>query len=1155
VRTWNWASWLLGAALLAAVIYFALHFSEGRDFLALTQRAQPQWLAVAFLLQAATYVAQAEVFRDAPLRAGFPLSRVWLSELSVTKLFLDQALPSAGISSTVVVTRALQQAGVPRGIAAAGALVNIASYNAAYVVALFAALAITVFDREANPIVVVASVLFVVFAIAMTAVVLALAGRRSRRLTALARFPILKGLLGFMEDADARLIRSVPIMLDAVAWQIAIVLLDAATMWVLLLAIGAPSAVTGVYASYMISSLFRTVGVVPGGLGTYEATSVLTLRLIGVNLPAALSATLLFRGLSFWLPMLPGLWFSRRTLARGVDARAFGDAGAYWTLEAPAVAARLGSSADGLSQDEAEARLEAAGPNALRARPAATRWRIFVAQVRSPLLLILVFAAVISLLTGQWSDAAIVLVIVFASVAIGYARESDAHAAVHALQARIRTHATAVRDGRPVQMPLDALVPGDVVLLEAGQLVPADAVLLEASDFFVSEAVLTGESFPVAKAPGVAAEQAPLADRANCVFLGSNVRSGTARCLVVRTGAGTEFWSVAARLAARPPDTSFDRGIRRFGYLLTITMLVLVLAVFAVHVLRGRPPVETLLFSVALAVGLSPELLPAVLTVNLARGARMMVQHGVLVRRLPAIEDLGSVDVLCTDKTGTLTEGVVKLEGAYDASGAPAPRVLALAATAAALETGLSNPLDEAIAAAGTRAPAGTRKIAEIPFDASRRRSSVVVDDGGRATLLTKGAFAHVADACSTVSGRPLDEAARADLVARFEGWTRQGIRVLAVASRPIAPKPAYDRDDEQGLAFEGFLTFLDNPKPDVTDTIRDLARLGVSVKVITGDSALVAQHVAGLVGLRAERLLTGRELLDMRDEALWHEAERTDLFAEVDPQQKERIIRALKHTGHVVGFLGDGVNDAPAMHAADTSLAVEQAGDVAREAADFVLLERSLAVIRRGIEEGRRTFANTQKYILTTTSANLGNMVSMAAASLVLPFLPLTAGQILLNNFLSDVPAVGIADDAVDAEIVERPERWNVRRVGRFMVVFGLLSSSFDALTFGVLLRGFHAVPDLFRTGWFVESLLTELVIALVVRTRRPFYRSRPGRLLLGSTVALVPVALLLPYVPFAGALGFVPLPLPLVATICAIAALYVAAAERAKRWFFRRT
>lgn len=760
-----------------------------------------------------------------------------------------------------------------------------------------------------------------------------------------------------------------------------------------------------------------------------------------------------------------------------------------------------------------------------------------------------------SVITGEWVDAVIVLAIVSASAAIGYSREYRAQAAAARLRARVQVHAVALRDRSQQSVPVHDVVPGDVVLLSAGSIVPADCRLIEATDFFVNEAVLTGESYPVPKSPGVAAAGAPLTRRGNCVFLGTNVRSGSARALVVDTGATTEFGAIAHRLELRPPETEFDRGVRQFGYLLLAAMMIMTVAVLVVNLLLGRPLVETLLFSIALAVGLSPELLPAILSVNLARGAAAMAGHGVLVRRLPAIENLGSMDILCTDKTGTLTEGVVTLAGAWDANGGPAQPVLELAAANAALQTGLVNPLDAAILLAQPASPGQFEKLGEVPYDFVRKRLSVVVRDDGGPRLVTKGAVEPVLRVCTTVAGGGVLDAARRDsLRARAAAWADDGIRSLAVATRRVPTQPAYGRDDERELCFEGFLTFLDRPKAGVDQALLGLTRAGVQVKLITGDAGAVARHVASSVGMRCERVLSGTQLDELHDEALWQAAGHTDLFVEVDPNQKERIIRALRHGGHVVGFLGDGINDAPAMHAADTSLSVEGAVDVAREAADFVLLERDLAVILSGIEAGRRTFANTLKYVMTTTSANLGNMISMAVASLFLPFLPLLAAQILLNNFLSDVPAVGIADDAVDEELVARPRRWDMGFLRRFMVEFGLLSSLFDFLTFAALLWLFAAGVELFRTGWFVESLLTELVVALVVRTRRPFWRSRPGNLLLWSTLGVIGVAFAVPFVPHAGVLGFVPLPVDLVPALVAIAALYVAGAEWLKRGFYRR-
>ena len=827
----------------------------------------------------------------------------------------------------------------------------------------------------------------------------------------------------------------------------------------------------------------------------------------------------------------------------------------YWALEPVEICRRLGCDQNGLGSEDAAQRLRIHGHNDFNDTPRYTRLRALWNQLRSPLLLLLLFAATISALSGEWVDAAIVSAIVLATVGIGYSREYSAQAAAEALGKRVKTHASVLRDGRTCAVPLEEVVPGDVVLLAAGSIVPADAVVLEATDCHVSEAVLTGESFPVRKNTTLSEAAAPLARRRNCVFMGTNVRSGTARCLVVATGKATEFGDIAERLSLRAPDTEFELGIRDFGYLLTSAMLVMVLLVFVAHMIEGRPPIETLLFAIALAVGLSPELLPAILTVNLARGAAEMAKHGVLVRHLVAIENLGSMDVLCTDKTGTLTEGVVKLDGAWDASGAPSHPVLAMAAINAALETGLPSALDDAILAANGTHAAGCRKLAEIPFDFVRKRVSVIIEDAEGIRLIAKGAFSHVLEDCSSFTdGTALDDDRRAALQALYDGWSSQGVRVLAVADCVMPRQESYHRDDERDLRFAGFLTFLDSPKEGAAEAIEALATLGVQVKLITGDGKLVSQHVARLVGLPADQVLTGAELNELHDEALWHAAERTALFVEVDPNQKERILLSLKKMGHVVGFLGDGVNDAPAMHAADTSMSVEHAVDVARAAADFVLLDRHLDVICRGIVEGRKTFANTMKYVLTTTSANLGNMASMAVASLFLPFLPLLAGQILLNNFLSDIPAVGIADDNVDPELVDRPRRWDMAFIRRFMIEFGVLSSAFDLLTFGMLLGAFNASAELFRTGWFVESLLTELVVALVVRTRRRFYLSRPGRVLLVSTLVLVPAAFVIPWLPGAALLGFVPMPLPLMAALVAITAGYVMATEWLKASFFRR-
>lgn len=838
------------------------------------------------------------------------------------------------------------------------------------------------------------------------------------------------------------------------------------------------------------------------------------------------------------------------------------DLDAYWTLAAEPLCDALHTSPEGLSHAEAARRLTEHGPNRLSDSEGLGPLKLLLSQFTNPLVVILLFAALLSAYLHEWLDAAIVIVIVIGSGGLGFIQEYRASVAVARLRHQIASRVLVLREGVSTSVPSEDVVPGDVLLLSAGSLVPADGVLLEAKDFFVSESVLTGETFPVEKTPGCATAQAGLAQRHNCVFMGTSVRSGTARALLVNTGATTAFGAIAHRLRRQSPPTEFEVGIRNFGYLLTQVMVALTLVVFAINVYLERPVVDALLFSVALAVGLSPELLPAIMTITLSHGARAMARNGVIVRRLAAIENLGSMDVLCTDKTGTLTAGVIHLDGVFDSECVSSLRVGQFAYLNAHFETGISNPLDEAIISNGI--PQGLdvaawHKLDEIPYDFLRKRLSIVVaDPNGVPQLLTKGAFASVLAVCDHVRAgeriNALDSIHRAALETRFSAWSAQGFRVLGVASKMLSTQSSYHTSDEVNLCFEGFLLFFDPPKPGIERTLADLRKLGVTVKIITGDNRLVAVHVAQQVGMLAPVVITGAELDEMHDEALWQRATGTDLFAEVDPNQKERIILALKRNGHVVGYLGDGINDAPALHAADAGISVDQAVDVAKEAADFVLLRHDLDVLRSGIEFGRSTFANTLKYIYTTTSANFGNMISMALASLFLPFLPLLPKQILLNNFLSDLPAIGIATDNVDPEAVAKPHRWDMAAIRRFMLTFGLISSLFDGLTFGVLLYLTDGAPAHFRTGWFVESLLTELWVLLVVRTARPAYRSRPGPLLGYLTLLLTGVTLILPYMPISHTLfDFTPLPLNVLAAVLVITAVYLVCTELVKQRLFR--
>lgn len=834
----------------------------------------------------------------------------------------------------------------------------------------------------------------------------------------------------------------------------------------------------------------------------------------------------------------------------------------FWSQSLDNLLKTLHSNASGLSSTEATRRLQQYGPNTLQAGQQVTALGLFLNQFKSPLVLILVFAVIVSAFAQEWTDAIIILLIILGSSILGFWQEYSATNAVAKLRARVTIKATVLRDGKTQTIPAEAVVPGDVVLLSAGSLIPADGVLLEAKDFFVSQAVLTGETFPVEKKLGQVAAQAGLAARTNCVFMGTSVRSGTARALITQTGAKTAFGQIAERLKLRPPETEFEHGIRRFGYLLTVVMLALVVATFAINVLLHRPPIESLLFAIALAVGMAPELLPAIISINLAKGAQMMAKSGVIVRRLSAIENLGSMDVLCTDKTGTLTLGVVQLDGALDGQGQPSTAVLRDAYLNAVFQTGLANALDEAIIAKAeaeglSTAPAS--KLSEIPYDFVRKRLSVAVQTGdNQHRLITKGALDNVLAVCTQVQDgngpAPFDAQHEKQIRQRYAEWSAKGYRVLGVATKPVTLAANLAHSDECDLIFSGFLLFFDPPKPSVQKTLLDLAKLGVQVKIITGDNRLVAAHVAEVVGMSVVDMLTGDELGELNDEALWQRAKATTLFVEIDPNEKERIILALRKMGHVVGYMGDGINDAPALHAADVGISVDTAVDVAKDAADFVLLKQDLDVLRQGIGEGRRTFANTLKYVFTTTSANFGNMFSMAGASLFLPFLPLLAKQILLNNFLSDFPSLTIATDNVDPELVEKPRRWEIKFIRDIMVIFGLISSVFDFVTFGTLIFIVNAAPAEFRTGWFVESLMTELLITLVLRTRRSIFKSKPSFYLWLSTLAVAIVTVAIPYLPFGGLLGFTPLPLYALLLLLVITVVYVAVSEVAKRIYFAR-
>ncbi len=813
----------------------------------------------------------------------------------------------------------------------------------------------------------------------------------------------------------------------------------------------------------------------------------------------------------------------------------------------------------GLTSIEAARRLRDVGPN----EPVPIRRTSALVQLLSlfanPLVAILLVASAISAGLGRFADAAIIVAMVLLGVAITFWQTWQAQRAAGRLRALVAPTATVCRDGRWQEQPIRTIVPGDLVTLSAGDLIPADARLLESRDLSVQQSMLTGESLPADKhaRAAAAASGRPLAtatfDAPDLVFLGTSVISGTGTAVVLATGPRTQFGDIAARLSAKSPETEFERGLRHFSLLILRTTIALVLFIVLVGLSLRRDPLESLLFAVALGVGLTPEFLPMIESVTLTKGALRMAREQVIVKHLPAIQNFGSIDVLCSDKTGTLTAGILKIAASLDGRGDPSPRPLVLATINSRFQTGIHSPLDAAILAAHSDERPGYVKVDEIPFDFERRRLSVVADTpSGQRMLIAKGAAEEMFERASSVDSggavAVLDDARRNLCRALYTRLSADGFRVLAVAYRNIERRPAYSREDERDLVLAGFLTFADPVKPDVAGTIAALGRDGVEVKILTGDNELVATHVSRQVGLGDRAVVTGDDLQQLDDAALGHVAEQTTVFARMSPAHKNRVIAALRRRGHVVGFLGDGINDAPSLHAADVGISVTTAADVARDAAEIILVQSSLGVLHRGIIEGRRASGNMMKYLLMGTSSNFGNMFSMAAASVFLPFLPMLPTQIILNNFLYDVAQIAIPSDNVDDRYVGRPQRWDMRIVRDFMIFIGPISSAFDFLTFVVLIAWVHAGEQLFHTGWFVESLATQTLVLFVIRTMDRPWRSRPSVALTLTTLGIVMVGAILPATPAGRYFGFTPLPGLFVGYLAAVIPIYLGLVEIAK-------
>jgi Mg2+-importing ATPase len=781
----------------------------------------------------------------------------------------------------------------------------------------------------------------------------------------------------------------------------------------------------------------------------------------------------------------------------------------------------------------------------------------------NPLVIILLFAALASFILGDAADAVIILAMVLLGVLINFIQTYRSQQAINKLREGVAPTATVLRDGSWQEIKRREVVPGDLVRVSAGDMIPADGRLVEARDLYVQQAALTGESLPVEKeAHPRAPEQAGGAEALDLVFLGTSVVSGIGTAVILNTGPRTVFGSIAARLAMRPEETEFERSMKSFSALIMRAVFFLVLFILAGRVALHKDAFESFVFAVALAVGLTPEFLPMITSVTLARGAVRMASDHVVVKHLPAIQNFGTIDIFCSDKTGTLTIGQMSLLSSLDAFGKPVDHPLELAWLNSKFETGIRSPLDLAILQVDRAATSTYAKCDEIPFDFERRRLSIVVKSTAPGapvyTLITKGApesILAISDSCE-VDGRPvpLDPDTRLRCRKTFEELSAQGLRVLGVAYRAVEARAAFGVADEHSLVFSGFLSFSDPPNPDAGASIEAMKRDGVEVKILTGDNELVARHVCEQVGLHNPEIVLGEELDHMSEPALQHVAEQTTVFARVSPMQKHRIIQALKHRGHVVGYMGDGINDAPSLHAADVGISVASAVDVARDAADIILLQPGLQILHKGIMEGRRASANVLKYLLMGTSSNFGNMFSMAGASLFLKFLPMLPTQILLNNFLYDTAQITIPSDRVDDQYIRSPRRWNMTLVRNFMLIIGPISSVYDFLTFYVLLHFFHAGPAEFHTGWFVESLATQTLVLFVIRTMRNPLKSRPSIPLAVTTVLIVIIGIAIPFSPLAGRLGFTPLPGPFFAFLAISTVTYLLFVELAKRLLFAR-
>lgn len=833
----------------------------------------------------------------------------------------------------------------------------------------------------------------------------------------------------------------------------------------------------------------------------------------------------------------------------------------FWAYDKDDILKELNTSESGLSSKEVCDRIENYGKNVFAEKKSSSNFMIFLSQFKSPITMILIFAAVLSIFLKDYSDGVIILIIIFISSFLSYLHESKAKDAVKKLLSSVSVTSAVLRDGSFKELDNANLTIGDIISVKTGDMIPADCLLLEGNSLTSDESSLTGETFPVEKLVGKVPAKTSLSERKNCLWMGTHIISGSGRAIVVNLAKDSEFGKITSSLSQKDADTDFEKGIKNFGNLILRVTTILIGLIFIFNIILNKSFLDSFMFALALSVGLTPQMLPAIISVNLSQGAKRMSEEGVIVKKLNAIENFGSMTIMCSDKTGTITKGKVKLDKALDFNGEESDSLEKFAAINSYFQEGYKNPIDEAILSSNKVDFSSYKKLFEIPYSFENKLLSIMVKAGidfsNKNLMVTKGAFENIVEISNSYQKSDgsignINEI-KSHIFDLFDEFSSKGYRVLGLSYKELSDDCNFQKQKAEGMIFKGFLLFIDPLKEDIKDVIEQMNTLGVSLKMITGDNKEIAKNIGGQIGLNPDKILLGEDLSSYSISQLNKKVLDIDIFAEISPNQKEKIIRAYKEAGEIVGYMGDGINDAPAIKQADVGISVDTAADTAKDAASIVLLQNSLEVLLSGIKEGRRTFINTLKYIFVATSANFGNMFSMAGASLFLKFLPLLPKQILLTNLFTDFPSLQIASDSVDDDWLKSPVKWDMKFIKKFMIVFGITSSLFDYLTFFIMMIFFKADEKLFQTAWMLESVISAMVVMLIVRTARPVFKSKASKKLIVSIIAVSICLIAIIYSPINSYLGLIALPIKVLIAMLSISLIYASVAEIMKKRFYK--